>query len=142
MQLGTQRFRSFWRYHWELSLSGITTSAEAKRLLITADCGGSNGSRLPLWKWELRWNKIEHRLFSFITQNWRGKPLVSYRDTVNLIAAATIRTGLRVRSELNTNTYPSGIKISDRQMKELWIWRDDLYGEWNYALLPRSAAST
>src|SRR5687768_10568291 len=131
----------------------------ATSLLITADGGGSNGSRLRLWKWELqrfadasglelrvchlppgtsKWNKIEHRLFSFITQNWRGKPLVSHEVIVNLIAATTTRTGLRVQSALDTNGYASGIKISDAQMEELRIQRDEFHGERNYTLLPRS----
>jgi transposase len=130
---------------------------EAKRLLITADCGGSNGSRLRLWKWELqrladetglaislahfppgtsKWNKIEHRLFSFITQNWRGKPLISHEVIVNLIAATTTRTGLRVQSALDPNVYESGIRISKQQMEELNIRRDDFHGEWNYTILP------
>jgi hypothetical protein len=129
----------------------------AKRLLITADCGGSNGSRLRLWKWELqrladetcleislahfppgtsKWNKIEHRLFSFITQNWRGKPLISHEVIVNLIAATTTRTGLRVQSALDSNTYESGIRISKQQMEELNIRRDEFHGEWNYTIVP------
>jgi transposase len=130
---------------------------QAKRLLITADCGGSNGSRLRLRKWELqrladetgleislahfppgtsKWNKIEHRLFSFITQNWRGKPLISHEVIVNLIAATTTRTGLRVQSALDTNTYAGGIKISKQQMEELNIRRDEFHGEWNYTIIP------
>jgi transposase len=130
---------------------------QAKRLLITADCGGSNGSRLRLWKWELqrladetgleislahfppgtsKWNKIEHRLFSFITQNWRGKPLISHEVIVNLIAATTTRTGLRVQSALDSNSYESGIRISKQQMEELNIRRDEFHGEWNYTILP------
>ena len=113
---------------------------DATRLLVTADAGGSNGSRLRLWKLELqrladetgleiavchfppgtsKWNKIEHRLFSAITQNWRGKPLVSHETIVNLIAATTTRTGLRVRSELDTNDYPAGLRVSDADMKTL-----------------------
>jgi hypothetical protein len=133
---------------------------EAKRLLITADCGGSNGSRLRLWKWELqrladetgleislahfppgtsKWNKIEHRLFSFITQNWRGKPLISHEVIVNLIAATTTRTGLRVQSALDTNTYASGIKVSQQQMEALNLRRDEFHGEWNYTILPADA---
>jgi len=138
---------------------GRTVYPEARRLLITADGGGSNGSRLRLWKWELqrladeteleislahfppgtsKWNKIEHRLFSFITQNWRGKPLVSHEVIVNLIAATTTRTGLRVQSALDANAYASGIRISDDQMEELSIRRDDFHGEWNYTILPRT----
>jgi transposase len=136
---------------------------EAERLLITADCGGSNGARLRLWKWELqrladetgleialahfppgtsKWNKIEHRLFSFITQNWRGKPLISHEVIVNLIAATTTRTGLRVQSALDTNTYPSGIRISDQQMQELSVRRDEFHGEWNYTILPRNSVQS
>jgi transposase len=131
---------------------------KAKRLLITADGGGSNGSRVRLWKWELqhladeigleimvchfppgtsKWNKIEHRLFSFISQNWRGKPLVDYEVILKLIAATRTRTGLMVQSRLDTNSYPSGRKISDEQMKTLSIRRDDFHGEWNYTILPR-----
>ena len=110
---------------------------EAKRLMITADGGGSNGSRVRLWKRELqrladelgieivvhhlppgtsKWNKIEHRLFSFITQNWRAKPLVSYQVIVDLIAATTTKTGLKVLCELDTNSYPKGIVVSDEEM--------------------------
>jgi len=131
---------------------------DATRLLVTADAGGSNGARLRLWKTELqkladetgleiavchfppgtsKWNKIEHRLFSAITQNWRGKPLVSHETIVNLIAATTTRTGLRVRSELDTNDYPAGLRVSDADMKTLHLQRDAFHGEWNYALLPR-----
>ena len=140
---------------------GRSVYPEARRLLITADGGGSNGSRLRLWKWELqrladetgleislahfppgtsKWNKIEHRLFSFITQNWRGKPLVSHEVIVNLIAATTTRTGLRVQSALDTNTYASGIRISNEQMEELSIRRDTFHGEWNYTILPRNVS--
>jgi transposase len=137
---------------------GRASYPRAKRLLITADGGGSNGSRVRLWKVELqrladeaglevsvchfppgtsKWNKIEHRLFSFISQNWRGKPLVSHEVIVNLIAATTTRTGLRVQSALDANTYASGIRISDEQMEELSIRRDEFHGEWNYTILPR-----
>jgi hypothetical protein len=138
---------------------GRAVYPEARRLLVTADGGGSNGSRTRLWKWELqrladetgieitvahfppgtsKWNKIEHRLFSFITLNWRGRPLTSHEVIVNLIAATTTRSGLRVQSQLDPNTYPSGIKISDRQMQEIRIERDAFHGEWNYTLLPRA----
>ena len=110
---------------------------DATRLLITADSGGSNGARVRLWKVELqkladetglriavchlppgtsKWNKIEHRLFSFISQNWRGKPLISHEVIVNLIAATTTETGLTVHSELDTDTYPAGVKVSDREV--------------------------
>jgi len=129
----------------------------ATRLLITADGGGSNGSRVRLWKRELqkladelgitievhhfppgtsKWNKIEHRLFSFITQNWRAKPLVSYRVIVDLIAATTTKTGLKVYCELDTNSYPKGIVVSNDEMKSLNIQRADFHGEWNYIIAP------
>ena len=129
----------------------------AKRLLITADGGGSNGSRVRLWKRELqrladelgisievrhlppgtsKWNKIEHRLFSFITQNWRAKPLVSYRVIVDLIAATTTETGLKVYCELDVNRYPKGILVSDDEMASLNIQRADFHGEWNYTIAP------
>jgi transposase len=129
----------------------------AKSLLINADCGGSNGARLRLWKYELqnladelgltitvchlppgtsKWNKIEHRLFSFITQNWRGRPLVSYQTIVQLIAATTTKTGLTVKSEIDTNTYPAGVKITDAQMDQLNLQRHDFHGDWNYTIQP------
>ena len=131
---------------------------DATRLLITADAGGSNGYRLRLWKLELqkladetglemavchfppgtsKWNKIEHRLFSAITQNWRGKPLVSHEVVVNLIGSTTTRTGLRVSSGLDTNTYPAGRTVSDDEIETLYLQRDAFHGEWNYSLLPR-----
>jgi transposase len=132
----------------------------ATRLLITADAGGSNGYRLRLWKLELqkladetgleiavchfppgtsKWNKIEHRLFSAITQNWRGKPLVSHEVVVNLIGATTTRTGLQVRSELDTSRYPAGRTVSDDELEAIYLRRDPFHGEWNYSLLPRTA---
>lgn len=129
----------------------------ARRLLITADGGGSNGSRVRLWKVELqkladetglaisvchlppgtsKWNKIEHRLFSFISQNWRGRPLVSHEVIVNLIAATTTKTGLRVRCRLDTSIYPAGLKVSDKEMAAIHIQQDTFHGEWNYTILP------
>ncbi len=140
-------------------LMGEPSYPQAKRLLITADAGGSNGSRVRLWKWELqnladetgleisvchfppgtsKWNKIEHRLFSFISQNWRGKPLVSHEVIINLIAATTSKTGLEVKSALDPNSYPDKIRITDQQMAELRLKRDAFHGDWNYRLLPRS----
>ena len=133
---------------------------DATRLLITADGGGSNGSRVRLWKRELqnladetglqiivhhlppgtsKWNKIEHRLFSYISQNWRARPLVSHRVIVDLIAATTTTTGLTVRCELDQNRYPKGIAVSDREMAALNIARHDFHGEWNYTIAPNSA---
>jgi hypothetical protein len=131
---------------------------DAKRLMITADGGGSNGARVRLWKIELqkfvdeigipvmvchlppgtsKWNKIEHRLFAFITKNWRGKPLVSHRTIVQLIGATTTQKGLAVHAELDTNSYPAGIKVSDAEMATLAIHRHDFHGDWNYTLRPR-----
>jgi hypothetical protein len=129
----------------------------AKKLLITADAGGSNGPRLRLWKRELqrlaneigieiavshfppgtsKWNKIEHRLFSFISLNWRAKPLISYRVIVNLISATTTRTGLAVRCELDTNRYPKGIEVPDEEMADINIKRAKFHGDWNYVIRP------
>lgn len=131
----------------------------ARELLITADCGGSNGyRRVRLWKVELqaladelqipisvchlppgtsKWNRIEHRLFSHITMNWRGKPLVSHEVIISLIAATTSTTGLTVQAALDTGSYPKGIKITDKQMETLNLARHDFHGDWNYTLHPR-----
>ncbi len=138
---------------------GSTRYPEARRLVITADGGGSNGSRVRLWKRELqrladelgieiavhhlppgtsKWNKIEHRLFSFITMNWKARPLVSYRVIVDLISATTTDTGLTVRCELDSAEYPKGIVVSDREMDGLNISRDAFHGEWNYTMQPTS----
>lgn len=129
----------------------------ACRLLITAVSRGSNGYRPRLWKTQLqklanetgleisvchlppgtsKWNKIEHRLFSYISQNWRGKPLVSHEVVINLIAATTPRTGLTVRCELDTNKYPTGIKITKEELSQVNISRDHFRGEWNYSIKP------
>jgi hypothetical protein len=136
---------------------GHPTYPEATRLLIIADGGGSNGSRVRLWKLELqklaeetglaitvchlppgtsKWNKIEHRLFSYISQNWRGKPLVTHEVIINLIAATTTQKGLRVQAKLDTNAYPAGIKVSDQEMASIHIRRHTFHGEWNYTILP------
>jgi hypothetical protein len=146
------------RHWWEQS--GRTRYPEATRLLITADGGGSNGARTRLWKRELqrladetglaltvchfppgtsKWNKIEHRLFSYITQNWRGQPLVSYAVILSLIAGTTTRTGLTVQSYLDTASYPAGVKVSDAEMAALRLERDPFHGAWNYTILPRTA---
>ena len=85
-----------------------------------------------------KWNKIEHRLFSAISQNWRGKPLVTHEVIINLISATTTNNGLRVESPLDTNLYPKGIKISDKQMAEVQLRREGFHGDWNYSILPRS----
>ena len=130
---------------------------KAKRLMITADGGGSNGYRVRLWKVELqklsdeinlpitvchlppgtsKWNKIEHRLFSFITINWRGKPLRSYRTIVQLIAATTTDTGLTVRAELDENKYPKGVNVSDAQLATVNLSPHAFHGDWNYMISP------
>jgi hypothetical protein len=132
----------------------------AERLLITADAGGSNGYRLRAWKTELarfaaetglgvtvchfppatsKWNKIEHRLFSHISMNWRGRPLVSHEVIVELIAATATRPGLRVRAELDRHSYPLGVKISDRELAAVPLRRHDWHGEWNYTVLAAAA---
>jgi len=131
---------------------------KATRLLITADGGGSNGYRVRLWKIELqtladslripitvchlppgtsKWNKIEHRLFSFITLNWRGKPLRSFKTIVQLIAATTTNTGLRVRAELDEHKYPKGVKISAARLAAINLRCHEFHGEWNYTIAPR-----
>jgi transposase len=141
-------------------MMGQQTYPHAQRVLITADSGGSNGYRTRLWKTELqklvnetgleitvchlppgtsKWNKIEHRLFSYISQNWRGKPLVSHQVIVNLIASTTTRTGLTIRCALDTNTYPKGIKITDKAFKQVNIIRDPFHGEWNYTIKPNDS---
>ncbi len=140
---------------WWFSM-GKDLYPDARKLVITADGGGSNGSRVRLWKVELqkladelnipiqvshfppgtsKWNKIEHRLFSFISMNWRGKPLVSHETIVNLIAATTTRKGLKVRAELDSSLYPKGIKVTDKELKAIQIKRDEFHGEWNYSIL-------
>jgi len=131
---------------------------QARHLTITADSGGSNGVRVRLWKWELqrladqtgltihvchlppgtsKWNKIEHRLFSFIGQNWRGRPLLTHAAIVNLIAATRTNTGLKVRCELDRHHYPTAVKVTDEQMSAINIEPDSFHGEWNYSIRPR-----
>ena len=130
---------------------------QASRLLISADGGGSNGYRVRLWKIELqaladelrlpitvchlppgtsKWNKIEHRLFSFITLNWRGKPLRSFKTIVQLIAATTTAQGLTVRAELDERKYPKGVKVSDAQLAKVRLTRHAFHGDWNYTIAP------
>lgn len=137
---------------------GQASYPEATELVITADGGGSNGSRIRLWKTQLqdfcneieipicvshfppgtsKWNKIEHRLFSFISMNWRGKPLTSFETILNLICSTTTKSGLKVRADIDLNTYPKGIKVSDAQMRMIDISRNDFHGEWNYTLRPQ-----
>jgi Rhodopirellula transposase DDE domain len=131
---------------------------EAREIFITADAGGSNGYRARVWKAELqrladkldlaihvshfppgtsKWNKIEHRLFSFITMNWRGRPLRSYETVVNLIGNTTNRGGLVVRARLDRRNFPTGKKVSEKEMRALNIERDEFHGDWNYVIRPR-----
>ena len=152
-EFAVESIRRWWRW------MGRRSYPKAKRVLITADSGGSNGARVRLWKWELqqladetgleisvchfppgtsKWNKIEHRLFSFISQNWRGKPLISHQVIIDLIASTTTTTGLTVKSKLDTNIYEQSLKVSDQQMAELQLRKEKFHGDWNYRLLPRS----
>src|SRR5580658_5889097 len=151
-EFAVETIRRWWR------TMGQPSYPQATRLLITADAGGSNGSRLRLWKRELqkladetglrivvchfppgtsKWNKIEHRLFSYISQNWRGKPLRSFETIVSLIAATTTSTGLKVHAELNTESYQPGLKVSDQELAQIKIRRDKFHGDWNYEIQPR-----
>ena len=139
-------------------MMGCISHPDAKKILITADGGGSNGHRVRLWKTELqkladetgleisvchfppgtsKWNKIEHRLFSYISINWRGKPLTSYEVIVNLIAGTTTEKGLKVKCMLDENKYPKGIKITKEEVEELGIVHDKFHGEWNYTFKPK-----
>ena len=137
---------------------GTQRYPQAKQWVITADGGGSNGHRVRLWKLELgrlaketgldiqvhhfppgtrKWNKIEHRLFSFITMNWRGRPLISHAVIVNLIARTKTRSGLKVRVELDTADYPKGLTVSDADLSAINIERNEFHGDWNYSIRPR-----
>ena len=138
---------------------GALSYAAARRLLITADGGGSNGHRVRLWRVELqklaselgltielchlppgtsKWNKIEHRMFCHITANWRGRPLTSRQVVVNLIGSTTTKQGLRIKAELDENSYAKGITITDAQLATLAIERNEFHGEWNYRVLPQT----
>ena len=152
----TSSFAAATLRRWWQSM-GAPAYPDASRLLICADGGGSNGSRTRLWKVELaalaadtgleisvchlppgtsKWNKIEHRLFSHISMNWRGRPLESHETIVQLIAATTSRSGLKVHAELDQATYPKGVKITHQQMAALPLTRHDFHGDWNYTLHP------
>jgi len=136
---------------------GIQIYKDSPALLITADGGGSNGSRVRLWKTELqklanelqkaihvchyppgtsKWNKIEHKMFSYISGNWRGKPLISRESVVNLIAHTTTKKGLKIAAELDENIYEKGIKISDKQLSEVNLHKANFRGNWNYIIKP------
>ena len=140
---------------------GIACYPDARELLVTADGGGSNGYRVRLWKVALqklsnetnltirvchfppgtsKWNKIEHRMFSFISMNWRGKPLISHVVIVNLIGSTRTKSGLTVKAELDTSLYPKGIKVSDKELSMLNLTRADFHGEWNYSIAPNCSS--
>lgn len=142
---------------WWLAM-GQPLYRQAKRMLITADCGCSNGYRVRPWRLRLqhladelglavqvchfppgtsKWNKIEHRMFCHITNNWRGLPLLSRQVVVNLIGSVTTAQGLRVKAALDENTYDAGIKVSDAELATIAIERDEVHGEWNYRIKPR-----
>ena len=149
---GAFAVESIRRWWWKLGQTGYP---KATRLTITADCGGSNGANVKLWKRELqrfadetglavtvtqlppgtsKWNKIEHRLFAFITQNWRGKPLVSHQVIVQLIGATTTETGLQVACEIDANPYPKGVQVTEQEMQAINLARAEFHGEWNYTI--------
>jgi hypothetical protein len=148
-EFAVNAIRSWWTH------MGRGRFPRATKLLVTADAGGSNGYRVRAWKLEVaklaaetglditvchyppgtsKWNRIEHRMFSFITMNWRGRPLTTYRTIIELIAATTTQTGLRVRAERDTEWYPTGLKVSDAEMNALPLTRHDWHGDWNYTL--------
>ncbi len=148
-QFAVHSIRQWWNQ------MGKMVYPEATDLLITADGGGSNGSRNRLWKMELqkfadeaglaisvchfppgtsKWNKIEHRMFSYITHNWRGRPLISHEVIVNLIANTTTNAGLNIQAALDTKEYPTGIKISEKEMAAVKLKRNNFHGEWNYTI--------
>ena len=150
-EFAVESIRRWWRQ------MGEPIYPKAKRLLITADCGGSNGYRVRLWKVALqrfadetgltlqvrhlppgtsKWNKIEHRMFCHITQNWRGRPLESLAVIVDLIGHTTTEKGLKIRAEIDTSSYPKGQTVSDEAMKRVHLQPDAFHGEWNYSILP------
>jgi hypothetical protein len=149
-QFSVAAIRAWWEQF------GQALYPEARRLVTTADCGGSNGNRTRLWKTELqkladdtgleivvchfppgtsKWNKVEHRLFSFISRNWRGQPLISYEVIINLIAATTTSTGLEVYARLDQNEYPK-VEVTDAELAAVNLTRDAFHGEWNYSINP------
>jgi len=155
-EFAVESIRRWWRQF------GVRHYPRAKRLFICADSGGSNGNRNRAWKFNLqrfsdeaaieivvghyppgtsKWNKIEHRMFSFISMNWKGEPLVSFETVVNMISATKTSKGLRVKAVLDQGRYETGVKISDEQMKELNLQPHPQNPEWNYSVLPRSARS-
>jgi len=150
-RFATEAIRRWWRK------MGVKRHGQARELLITADGGGSNGSRSRLWKFTLqdlanslgipihvchfppgtsKWNKVEHRMFCHITQNWRGRPLVSHEVIIHLIAATTTQQGLTIQAELDTGLYPTGVKVSDNELATVNLKPADFHGDWNYRIVP------
>jgi hypothetical protein len=150
-QFAVSSIRSWW-----LEM-GMSVYADAHESTVTADSGGSNGHRRKLWKTELqkfadetgmvvhvlhfppgtsKWNKIEHRMFSFISKNWRGRPLVSLEVIVSLIANTTTNAGLKINCSIDRGNYPTGIKVSDDEMNGIRLVRDEYHGDWNYRIFP------
>lgn len=153
-EFAVNSIRTWWNKH------GSALYKNATSLMITADCGGSNGYRVKLWKFELqklaneinmdievhhfppgtsKWNKIEHRMFSVISRNWRGIPLANLETIIQLIGNAKTKNGLEIKVELDKNTYEKGIKISDSEFEKINLMRDDFHGEWNYKISPQNA---
>ena len=151
-EFAVESFRRWWFF------MGINNYPNASQLFITCDGGGSNGYRVRLWKSSLqnfanetnltihvshfppgtsKWNKIEHRLFSHISMNWRGKPLISHEVVINLISNTRTNSGLTVQCTLDTNKYQKRIKISDKDFANLAVQKDDFHGEWNYYISPQ-----
>jgi hypothetical protein len=151
-EFAVESIRRWWK------LDGRKTYPAARRLLICADAGGSNGNRLRLWKLNLqhladqiqlpitvchyppgtsKWNKIEHRLFSFISLNWKGQPLINYETIINLIGGTKTRTGLKVKAVLDTNDYEVGIEVSDEELEDVRLRRHKVHPAWNYTISPR-----
>ena len=150
-EFAVESIRRWW------SQMGEYAYPQARELLIFADGGGSNGSRNRLWKYSLqklanelemkivvchfppgtsKWNKIEHRMFSYISKNWRGKPLISHEVIIKLIGSTTTKKGLKIEAQLDQNTYPTGKKVSDEEMESIHLQRADFHGEWNYMIAP------
>jgi len=150
-EFAVESLRRWW------SKMGSHVYSEATELLITADCGGSNGNRARLWKVSLqrladelglrisvchfppgtsKWNKIEHRMFSHISMNWRGKPLTSHEIIINLIANTTTQKGLKIQAEIDTGLYRKGIKVTNRELAKVNVKKADFHGEWNYTIMP------
>jgi hypothetical protein len=150
-EFAVNTIRDWWRN------MGKKDYSKATKLMITADCGGSNGNRVRLWKWELqklaneidldihvchfppgtsKWNKIEHKMFSYITQNWRGVPLISQEAVVQLIGSTKTTKGLQIKAQIDYRKYCKGVEVDDRDFKGIAITKNEFHGEWNYIISP------